>query len=240
MLCWSLLSSVQHWSQKTDFPTGTIQCILGISCVVILFQLISILQNVSFTWKTTRKHQTFTFCLSLPVFIFQSYLGTKVRRQCFSSSETLDKKSFPVRVLMLYACKDKAWRRSASRPGHSDTTLPFSRTYFLEVQGVCRLKHTSRQGAPQGYIDCTRSLCWCHCQSLHTSGEPWTLPGRKKQISVPKVTNKMTLFFVGRCFSLRVAQASRVPQELKIEVARDKSRRWLTTKKYYSKSRMFD
>lgn len=33
-----------------------------------------------------------------------SHLGIKIRRQCFSSSETLHEKSFPVRVLMLYAC----------------------------------------------------------------------------------------------------------------------------------------
>lgn len=159
-----------------------------------------------FTWKTTRKqHQSFTSCLSLPVFMFQSYLGTEVRRQCFSSSETLDKKSFPVRVFMLYACKDKAQRRSAWQPGHSDAPPGFSQTYFLEVREVCRLKRTSPQGAPQGYIDCTRSLCWCHCQSLHTSGEPWSLPGRKKQISVPGLTNKMTWFFVGRCYLLCVA-----------------------------------
>lgn len=45
-----------------------------------------------------------------------SHLGIKVRWQCFSSSETLHKKSFPVRVLMLYACRGEHKKQQQQLP----------------------------------------------------------------------------------------------------------------------------
>lgn len=51
----------------------------------------------------------------------KSYLGTEVRWQCFSSSETLHKKSFPVRVLMLYACRKREHKDAgddSQQPSH--------------------------------------------------------------------------------------------------------------------------
>lgn len=48
-----------------------------------------------------------------------SHLGVEVRWQCFSSSETLHEKGFPVRVLMLYACTGRKHKQSAPAiPGH--------------------------------------------------------------------------------------------------------------------------
>ena len=109
-----------------------------------------------------------------------SHLSTEVRWQCFSSSETLHKKSFPVRVLMLYACRGEYKNTSDNYLQQSNGSgIQLQQwtwlAHFLEVQGVCHLKRTIPQRAPQEYRDYTRSPYYCQYQSLHTLEEPWTL-----------------------------------------------------------------
>lgn len=118
-----------------------------------------------------------------------SHLGIEIRRQCFSSSETLHKKSFPVRVLMLYACRGASTGTvTANHPTMWGFKLQhceqvWHSAHFLEVQGVCCLKRTIPPGVFRGCRDYTRSLYCCRCQSLHTAEEPWTLQDIEHSLS---------------------------------------------------------
>lgn len=134
---------------------------------------------------------------------YGSHLGIKVRWQCFSSSETLHKKSFPVRILMLYACRVQHKNNSSDyhQPSHNTgiqlqhCEQVWHTAHFLEVQGVCRSKRTIPPGALQGYRGYTRSLYCCRCQSLHTAGEPWTLHGIKHSSLSTLETPVLKIYF---------------------------------------------
>lgn len=108
-----------------------------------------------------------------------SHQWAEVRWQCFSSSETLHKKRFPVWVFMLYACRTDHHHQ---QPSPAAVLQDIQATHFWEVQGVCCWKRTIPLGAPLGCRDYTRSPYCCHCQSLHTAREPWSLQSTKYRL----------------------------------------------------------
>lgn len=105
-----------------------------------------------------------------------SHLGIKVRWQCFSSSETLHEKSFPVRVLMLYACRGEQTKNKKQNNNTNSYHHPSHNTRS-QLQHWISMAQGSLFGGTRGLpLDAHHPTgCTSGMQRLHQKSLPLSL-----------------------------------------------------------------